>query len=183
MAPRKIGMKSVQREGMDYEFDVVVDIDSEHHAKVSKTRCSVMDGRNAVKPGPDFFAPLIKWLDEGEPPGPKFSPATTATTEQPAAVEEPQLQHASNATTADAMTDVILSTAEQRQEMALLAQSLKMPPEALKAAIAKRGVERAAELTLSQANDIITGLRSKAAVAESSMSSAQGEPASNQIPF
>lgn len=184
MVPRKVGMKTVQREGMDYEFDVVIDIDSEHHASVSKTRCSTMDGRNAVRPGPEFFAPLIKWLDEGEPPKPKFTPATPEATIAP----PPPDSHSSGTTSADAMTDVIRSTAEQRQEMATLAKSLGMPPAALKAAVAKRGAATAADLTLSQANEIITSLRSKLAIKESSMTGngidpSENDNVNNPIPF
>ena len=65
MIPQKIGVKPIQREGMEYEFDVFADLDTEHLLRVSKTRCSALDGVTASKPGPDFVAPLIAWLDKG----------------------------------------------------------------------------------------------------------------------
>lgn len=36
--PQKIGLKAVQRDGVDYEFTLVFDIDIKHHATVSKDR-------------------------------------------------------------------------------------------------------------------------------------------------
>jgi hypothetical protein len=36
--PRKIGLQPIQRDGLEYEFTVVMDIDSEHRASASKDR-------------------------------------------------------------------------------------------------------------------------------------------------
>jgi len=58
----KVGLKPIQREGLDYEFSVVIDMDQAHYAKVSKSRCDAFADRVALKPGRDFFAPLIDWL-------------------------------------------------------------------------------------------------------------------------
>lgn len=38
MVPEKIGLKGVTREGMDYEFTIVLDIDLKHHPSASKDR-------------------------------------------------------------------------------------------------------------------------------------------------
>jgi KaiC/GvpD/RAD55 family RecA-like ATPase len=62
---RKIGMAPVQRPGMEYEFDVVADMDIDHTLRVSKTRCSAIDGTTAHKPGPGFLLPLVAWLESG----------------------------------------------------------------------------------------------------------------------
>ena len=43
--PRKVGMAPIQRGGVEYEFDVVVDMDLEHNFIVSKTRLPVLDGK------------------------------------------------------------------------------------------------------------------------------------------
>jgi len=44
--PRKIGMAPVQREGMDFEFTVVFDVDqNKHYATASKDRTSLFDGK------------------------------------------------------------------------------------------------------------------------------------------
>lgn len=44
--PKKIGMAPIQRAGVEYEFDVVVDLDLEHNFTVSKTRLPVLDGKS-----------------------------------------------------------------------------------------------------------------------------------------
>ncbi|MCY1720444.1 AAA family ATPase [Prolixibacteraceae bacterium Z1-6] len=38
MVPEKVGLKGITRDGMDYEFTVVFDIDIKHQAKASKDR-------------------------------------------------------------------------------------------------------------------------------------------------
>ena len=66
--PKKVGMKPVQREGMEYEFDVVGDMDDSHTFSIAKTRCSALDGALVVKPGVDFFKTLKVWLEDGIDP-------------------------------------------------------------------------------------------------------------------
>ena len=43
--PEKVGMKSVQRDGLDYEFTLVFDIDSKHMAHASKDRTGLFNGK------------------------------------------------------------------------------------------------------------------------------------------
>jgi len=59
----KLGLKADQRDHTEYEFDVVIRmIDVEHNAVVEKASgCQEMDGRTAVKPGPEFWRPLFDW--------------------------------------------------------------------------------------------------------------------------
>lgn len=66
MVPKKIGMAPIQRQGMEYEFDVFCDIDQSHILTVTKTRCNAIDGATVVKPGPGFARPLIEWIMTGE---------------------------------------------------------------------------------------------------------------------
>jgi hypothetical protein len=69
-APRKIGTAPVQRDGMEYEFDLAVSVDQEHLARVHKTRCQAMDGATAPKPTAGFFKPYVDWLRTGTAPSP-----------------------------------------------------------------------------------------------------------------
>lgn len=62
----KLGMQPVQRAGMEYEFDIVCDLDWTHNLLVSKSRCSAVDGALVPKPGPGFLAPIQAWLSTGE---------------------------------------------------------------------------------------------------------------------
>jgi hypothetical protein len=67
MSPKKIGMAPIQREGMDYEFDVVCDMDLDHNLIVGKTRYQDIDGQIVNKPGRAFGKVLAEWLSDGVP--------------------------------------------------------------------------------------------------------------------
>lgn len=64
---KKVGTKTDQREGTEYEFDCVArmdrgDIPTDHVIQIDKVRgCTAMDGRRGVNPGPDFWKPLFDW--------------------------------------------------------------------------------------------------------------------------
>lgn len=64
----KVGMSPIQRNGVQYEFDFILDMDNNNVGRVDKTRCSAMRGKTAGMPGPGFFQPLIDWLATGEKP-------------------------------------------------------------------------------------------------------------------
>ena len=67
MVPKKLGMKPIQREGMEYEFDIFGDIEADTHLlKITKSRCSLIDSATCIKPGAAFLRPVIDWLNEGE---------------------------------------------------------------------------------------------------------------------
>ena len=61
---RKVGMAPVQREGMDYEFGVVFDLNVSHMASVSKDRTSLFDGQ-VFKLSEDTGTALKNWLETG----------------------------------------------------------------------------------------------------------------------
>jgi hypothetical protein len=75
---RKLGMAPIQRDGVEYEFDVVGDVDVDHVFVISKTRCRAIDGKTFKKPsGEDIATPLLAWLDDGAEEK-KEDPAPTA---------------------------------------------------------------------------------------------------------
>jgi len=81
---RKVGLAAVQRDGMEYEFDVVADVDQEHNAIITKTRCSALADA-VIPPQSDALARTLKtWLTDGapaeqaSPPAPSAAPAAAA---------------------------------------------------------------------------------------------------------
>jgi hypothetical protein len=60
---QKIGMKPLQREGVEYEFDIVADMQS-GRLDVTKTRCSALDGYSEFHPGRDLADRVKAWLGE-----------------------------------------------------------------------------------------------------------------------
>lgn len=74
--PRKVGLAPVQRDGLEYEFDVVCDIDHDHTLSVSKSRCVELADEVIQRPGADLGERLRRWLTDGvEPTPPKPDPA------------------------------------------------------------------------------------------------------------
>lgn len=68
--PRKIGLKAEQREGLEYEFTLVGQLDHENNLVVTKSRCPILSGAVVNKPGTEFAETLLNWLDAGEEAGP-----------------------------------------------------------------------------------------------------------------
>lgn len=62
---RKVGLSPIQRPSMEYEFDLVCDMDWSHILSVSKSRCSAVADMKVEKPGPMFLAPVVEWLESG----------------------------------------------------------------------------------------------------------------------
>lgn len=61
---RKVGLQPVQRDGVEYEFDVVADMESAS-LTVSKTRCPALQNKRFLEPGADVAGILMGWLDQG----------------------------------------------------------------------------------------------------------------------
>lgn len=64
-APRKVGTKPEQREGIEYEFDVIGDMDLDNRLTISKTRISSLAGEVFVHPGVDLARTISDWLADG----------------------------------------------------------------------------------------------------------------------
>jgi hypothetical protein len=64
--PFKVGLAPVQKDGLEYEFDLVADIDQENTFVVTKTRCPALSGFVAKRAGEDVASVLRAWLTDGE---------------------------------------------------------------------------------------------------------------------
>jgi hypothetical protein len=60
--PRRIGTKPEQREGIEYEFDLVADMDLEHNLVVSKSRISPLADAVIKRPDGSFGEQILAWL-------------------------------------------------------------------------------------------------------------------------
>ncbi len=67
---RKVGLAPVQRDGLEYEFDVVADLDQDNNLIVGKTRCPVIAGLVFPKAGKEVAGKLNAWLTDGTPSAP-----------------------------------------------------------------------------------------------------------------
>ncbi|MGC1586997.1 MAG: ATP-binding protein [Rhodomicrobium sp.] len=81
----KVGLAPVQREGLEYEFDLVCSMDEDNNLMVGKTRCPLYTEerrRVCARPGPEYFLPFIQWLNPTRQPVSlaKVEPAATLIT-------------------------------------------------------------------------------------------------------
>jgi len=65
--PRKVGMAPIQRDGLEYEFDIVADMDIDNNFIVSKTRYKPLNGAVINKPNADLGREILAWLESGAP--------------------------------------------------------------------------------------------------------------------
>jgi hypothetical protein len=61
----KLGLAPQQRDGLEFEFDVVGDLTQDNTMRVSKTRCSALRGANITEPGENLATILLAWLESG----------------------------------------------------------------------------------------------------------------------
>ena len=63
--PRKVGMKPEQRDGIEYEFDVVGDMDHDNTLTVVKSRIHTLAKAVIPMPGEEFAHQIRDWLSDG----------------------------------------------------------------------------------------------------------------------
>lgn len=63
LSPRKIGLAPVQRDGLEYEFDIVADIDHDHKLIVSKSRMPLIADAVITKAGAPLGQLIKGWID------------------------------------------------------------------------------------------------------------------------
>jgi AAA domain len=59
---RKLGMQPVQRDQLEYEFDLIGDLDNENTMTVTKSRIPALSGAVIRKPGQQLAEQLLVWL-------------------------------------------------------------------------------------------------------------------------
>jgi hypothetical protein len=68
--PKKLGLAPIQRDGLEYEFDVVGDVNLDHDWIISKTRCSALDAAVISRPGEETAEVIKNWLNGSAPAAP-----------------------------------------------------------------------------------------------------------------
>lgn len=92
--PRKVGTQPIQREGMEYEFDVTADMTDEGVMVIDKTRCPELAGKVFRQPGKDVADILKEWLADGDVAPVAPPPAATPTPPPSAPASGPQVAQA-----------------------------------------------------------------------------------------
>jgi hypothetical protein len=163
MKPVKIGTKPVQREGMEYEFDVVADMDIDHLFIVSKSRCPAIDGRRVSRPDANFLIPVKQWLDAGVRVGGSGSPAPapqfTTPTAEPRTTTQLQVEMPAQRGTPGVYGESLSerATPEHFARLKKLMDELAMPAEVRKAAVRKAANGNGPELLTKGAAEELAG--------------------------
>lgn len=63
--PEKVGLKAVQRDGVDYEFTIVFDLDQKHFAKASKDRTGQFSDQPEFKIDSSTGEKIVEWCNTG----------------------------------------------------------------------------------------------------------------------
>ena len=66
MVPEKVGLKSVTRDGMDYEFTTVFDVDIAHNCVASKDRTGLFVKEPAFKASQSTGERILAWCESGK---------------------------------------------------------------------------------------------------------------------
>ncbi|AZA81220.1 AAA family ATPase [Chryseobacterium lactis] len=77
--PEKVGLKAVQRDGLDYEFTLVFDIDIKHFAVSSKDRTELFMGKPEFKISTATGKQILEWCNSGSKIDPTQSFVTSPT--------------------------------------------------------------------------------------------------------
>ena len=65
MVPEKVGLKAVMRDGIDYEFTIVFDINMKHQAIASKDRTNLFMGKPDFTITPTIGQIILDWCNDG----------------------------------------------------------------------------------------------------------------------
>lgn len=66
--PVRVGLAPEQGKGIEYEFDILLELNTEHCAAVIKDRTGRFQDRIIEKPGESFGKEIVAWLSEGADP-------------------------------------------------------------------------------------------------------------------
>jgi hypothetical protein len=73
VTPKKVGLAPVQRDGVEYEFDIVGSLNLENTLTIEKSRMIDLAGRIIPKPDRTLGGHILAWLNSGELPQPHIS--------------------------------------------------------------------------------------------------------------
>ncbi len=65
VTPTRVGLAPEQGKGIEFEFDMLVSLSTEHYAFIEKDRTGKFQDKTIEKPGEEFGKALAAWLTEG----------------------------------------------------------------------------------------------------------------------
>lgn len=77
--PVRIGLAPEQGKGIEYEFDLLMVLSTDHTATIEKDRTGHYQDKTIEKPGEDFGRDLAAWLSDGKAPAAPATPQAPQT--------------------------------------------------------------------------------------------------------
>lgn len=65
MIPEKVGLKAIMRDGIDFEFTIVLDLDIKHYSKAGKDRTGLFMGKPEFIISADTGKRILQWCNSG----------------------------------------------------------------------------------------------------------------------
>ncbi len=75
---KKLGLEPVQRSGVEFEFDIIGEMDVDNTMRVTKSRCVELAGKDFRRPGRELAEKIRGWLLDGDAPAQVKAPAAPA---------------------------------------------------------------------------------------------------------
>ncbi len=176
IAPRKVGLAPVQRQGTEYEFDIFGSMDQEHALTISGTRCRAIDGLVVPLPGPEFMRPVVAWLA-----GERVEPVMNGTvSDEQAAAEQVHDDHQAEMTAGASAS--LLASIEQQQRIDNLRVVLNFKESALSKWLQKKyDLDDPKRLTVEQAAEVILTFTDALAKQEAAAAQAEQQAAAERL--
>jgi hypothetical protein len=92
--PEKVGLAPVQRDGIEFEFDIIVDMNTEHTAIVSKSRCTSLADKVIHVPTTELGSEIVAWLNVDDTPEQRPQSAPQRASEPASGTKSPPDQQA-----------------------------------------------------------------------------------------
>ena len=95
--PVRVGLAPEQGKGVEYEFDLLLELSTDHIANVIKDRTGKWQDKMIDKPGEMFGTSLAQWLSDGEPSKPQPVPTPKPQHETPPVADAADMIKATSA--------------------------------------------------------------------------------------
>jgi hypothetical protein len=66
LVPEKVGMKAIQRDGVDYELTLVLEVDQKHNAIATKDRTGLFEGKPEFVISVETGQAILNWCKQGD---------------------------------------------------------------------------------------------------------------------
>ena len=146
--PRRVGTAPRQREGVEYEFDLLLEMDPESNTgRFIKDRTGKFQDRIVAKPGEDLGRELAAWLADGGVPAPRDAKGASAPAPAKPAAAEPKPARAGDRT--------LTEDEAARLAKALVDQGVRSKGHLkFASAIVGRDLEALSDLTVSESKQV-----------------------------